>query len=286
MKILGTVLLSIAVASLLACQSAPSEQLAKAEQITSTAQSNVRVLPHKFVIPHLQRERVIRVYLPPGYSGSDKRYPVLYMHDGQNLFDINTAYAGEWEVDESLNAMAERGIELIVVGIDNGAESRMQEYSPWDHGEFGPGQGEEYMAFVVEVLKPYIDRHFRTLHKREYTGIMGSSMGGLISHYALLSYPQVFSKAGIFSPSYWYAEDVFTETSSDTIDKNTRLFFTVGGQEGEMMVKGMQRMSELLVEAGHPADNLASSVIPERGHNEAFWAEQFPNAIVWLFGQE
>lgn len=173
----------------------------------SSAQANVSLLPELLQIPGLNRQRQIRVYVPPGYANSQRRYPVLYMHDGQNLFDAATAYAGEWRVDETLNALSESGqLELIVVGIDNGQEKRMTELNPWSHPRFGVAQGREYMEFVVEVVKPLIDRRYRTKADRANTAIMGSSMGGLISHYAINQYPEVFSKAGIFSPAYWVGE--------------------------------------------------------------------------------
>ena len=107
----------------------------------------------------------MRLYLPPGYANApDKRYPVIYMHDGQNLFDDATSYAGEWGVDETLDAMAaSQGFEAIVVGLDNGGEHRMQELNPFDHPRFGPGEGEAYLAFMVETLKPWIDGLYRTL---------------------------------------------------------------------------------------------------------------------------
>ena len=169
-----------------------------------TAQPNVHVLPTPFLIPGLNRERTVRIYLPPGYEQGTRRYPVLYMHDGQNLFDDATAYAGEWGIDETLNELAKsRGLELIVVGIDNGGAERIHELNAWDNPQFGKGEGEQYTAFIVEVLKPWIDQHYRTRPDRRHTAIMGSSMGGLISSYAISRYPQVFGKAGIFSPAYW-----------------------------------------------------------------------------------
>src|ERR1700739_1006424 len=144
-----------------------------------TAQPNVYVLPAPFVIPGLNRERTVRIYLPPGYERSTRRYPALYMHDGQNLFDEATAYIGrEWGVDETLNALAKsRGLKVIVVGIDKGGVERCRGLKPGGNPEFGKGEGEQYMAFVVDVLKPWVDQHYRTEPDRRHTAIMGSSMG-------------------------------------------------------------------------------------------------------------
>jgi predicted alpha/beta superfamily hydrolase len=185
---------------------------------TSTAQANVSLLKEELIIPGLNRKRQIRLYLPPNYASSGQRYPVLYMHDAQNLFDVATAYAGEWKVDETMNALSKAGkLDLIVVGIDNGQDKRMTELNPWSNAQFGAGEGKEYVEFIVKVVKPLIDRQYRSKPDRINTAIMGSSMGGLISHYAINQYPDVFSKAGIFSPSYWIAGAAFDLIASNPV---------------------------------------------------------------------
>jgi predicted alpha/beta superfamily hydrolase len=251
-----------------------------------TAQPNVHVLPQPFAIPGLDRERTVRIYLPPGYEASRQRYPVLYMHDGQNLFDEATSYAGEWGVDETLNALASsRGLRVIVVGIDHGGTERMHELNPWDNPAFGKGEGEQYMAFVVHVLKPWVDRHYRTRPDRRHTAIMGSSMGGLISTYAISRYPEVFGGAGIFSPAYWLAPQVFTDTAAHPPPPTARLYFYAGGSESESMVPDMKRMAALLRSAGLPARNVALEVDPVGRHNEAAWRARFPRAVAWLLAR-
>ncbi len=250
----------------------------------STAQPNVHVLPTPFQIPSLNRQRTVRIYLPPGYETSRQRYPVLYMHDGQNLFDDATAYAGEWAVDETLNALAtSQGLKLIVVGIDNGGAERIHELNAWDNPEFGKGEGAAYMTFMVEVLKPWVDQHFRTRPDRRHTAIMGSSMGGLISSYAISRYPEVFGAAGIFSPAYWLAPQAFTDTESHPPPHGERIYFYAGGSEDETMVPGMKRMVALLRRSGLPAHNLEVHVNPVGRHNEAAWRAEFPRAVEWLF---
>ena len=250
----------------------------------STATSNVQVLAPTFVLPEVNRHRKVRLYLPPGYHQSTQSYPVLYMHDGQNLFDYATSFVGEWQVDESLNVLAREGkLELIVVGIDNGNETRMNELSPWPNEEFGKAEGKLYVEFLLDVVKPYIDTNFRTKSDVANTAIMGSSMGGLISHYAIHQHPDVFSKAAIFSPSYWYNQDVYPFTRFNKVPTNTRLYFVVGSEEGGDMVEDMEKMVAQIAAQGHPDKHLFSKVVEGAKHNEQFWASEFSDAVQWLF---
>lgn len=254
---------------------------------TSTVTDNVQVLPYQFVMAGLDRQRTIRLYLPPSYHQSEKRFPVIYMHDGQNLFDDKTAYSGEWGVDESLNQLAkQQHFEVIVVGIDNGGDFRMNELSPWENKRFGEAQGEQYMDFVVEVVKPYIDTNFRTQADRVHTAIIGSSMGGLISHYAIHAYPDVFSKAAIFSPSYWYSQDVFAFTQFKKAQLDARLYVMYGDKEGNGMIADTDKMQRQLKQQGHPRKNILFKRVPNGEHNEQLWRAQFVEAVQWLFQQE
>ena len=256
---------------------------AAAPERQSTAQPNVHVLA-PMTIPGLERQRTIRLYLPPDYETSRQRYAVLYMHDGQNLFDAATSFLGEWEVDEALNTLAKtRHLQIIVVGIDNGSEHRMQELNAWDNPKFGRAEGQAYMDFIVGVVKPYIDAHYRTRPDRAHTAIMGSSLGGLISHFAVYAYPKVFGKAGIFSPAYWYAPEVFDYTSSRALPKDTRLYFYAGGKEDENMVGNMEKAVALIRKQGLPDSDIAVHVDPAAQHNEAAWRAEFPRAVEWLF---
>jgi len=254
---------------------------------TSTALPGVSLLGEPVEMPGLNRKRQLRLYLPPGYATSNKRYPVLYMHDGQNLFDAATAYAGEWKVDETLDALAKEGkLELIVVGIDNGAEKRMTELNAWDNDRIGKGEGREYTDFIVKTVKPMIDRQYRTLPDRANTAIMGSSMGGLASHYALAQYPQVFSKAGVFSPAYWTAEPAFAFVASKPVPKDTRVFLLMGGKEGPQMNADVKKMAGVIGKTGHPAKNTVLKIVPQAEHNEAFWAGELREALLWMFAPD
>lgn len=263
----------------LSCHSAQKDQ-------GTPSSSKVTIIKGKFVIPGLSRERTIRVYTPAGYTESDQSYPVLYMHDGQNLFEDSISFAGEWGVDEVLDELSEsENFNLIVVGIDNGGDDRIHELAAWDHPRYGKAEGKAYMSFVVDVVKPYIDENYRTKSDRANTAIMGSSLGGLISHYAIYQYPQVFSKAGIFSPSYWWGEGPFNQVQEIDLPSDIRLNFLVGAKEGEGMVQGMEKMVERILSKGHPVDQLNSKVNAEGEHNEKFWRSELREAILWLFNQ-
>ena len=248
----------------------------------STAQANVHVLP-AMTIPGLGRQRQLRIYLPPDYDASERRYPVLYMHDVQNLFDAATGFAGEWEVDETLNSLAHDGLELIVVGVDNGGMHRMQELNAWDNAKFGKAEGDAYLEFIVDVVKPYVDEHYRTKSDRRHTAIMGSSLGGLISHYAIYRYPQVFGMAGLFSPAYWYAPAVYKYTAAHALPRDAKLYFYCGGKEDASMLGNMNRIISLVRNSGLPGDRIAVAVDMAAQHNEAAWAHEFPRAVAWLF---
>ena len=266
--------LTLAVALLLATQPVIASP--------STAQPNVHVMPAIDMAP-LQRKRTYRVYLPERYEDSGKRYPVLYMHDGQNLFDDATSYVGEWGVDEILNHLAKNcGLEVIVVGIDHGDELRMTELNPYDNERFGKGEGDAYVDFLVTELKPKIDREYRTLSDREHTAVMGSSMGGLISNHAINRHPHTFGLAGIFSPSYWIAPQILAVTEANAALKNTRIYLSTGGKEGASMTEGFNQMFGILKQHAGP-DQWRAQLDPDGEHNEAFWNRIFPQAITWLF---
>ena len=283
---LPTLLLAFA-ATLAACSTQAPVTAASAAPTArpSTAGPGVHVLAQRLAMPGLGRERTLRLYLPPSYeSAPQRRYPVIYMHDAQNLFDDATSFVGEWGVDEALDELARtRGFEAIVVGVDHGDDERTHELSPWTNPKYGPAQGEQYMAFVVDVVKPFIDARYRTQPGRDSTAIIGSSMGGLISHYALLRYPQVFGKAAIFSPSYWYSGEVYAQTTAHPWPRDTRTYFYIGEREGDESVPDVERMIALLGAQDHAARDITLHVAPGAEHNERAWRAEFPRAVAWLF---
>lgn len=253
----------------------------RGEPRLSTAGPTVEVLAPPMHMPGLDRTRTLRIYLPPSYATSDRRYPVIYMHDGQNLFDDATSYAGEWGVDEAMDALARtHRFEAIVVGIDHGGDKRMNELSAWPHAEFGAAEGAQYLAFVADVVKPYIDRQYRTEPARSATAIIGSSMGGLASHHAIQARPDVFAMAGVLSPSYWVAPQLFAEAGAKSLQGDTRVYLYSGGREG---AQDTRRMHEQLA-LSNPPQNLTLSIVEAADHNEAAWRAEFPRVVVWLYG--
>ena len=245
-----------------------------------SASKNVKIMDTAFYIPELKRTRRIWIYLPPGYATSKKRYGVLYMHDGQNLFDNATSYSGEWGVDEYLDSIFKKGKkEVIVVGIDNGLNKRMNEYNPWEFQNFGKGEGDQYVDFLVKDLKLFIDKHYRTLKNKSNTFIAGSSMGGLISLYAVLKYPQVYGGAGIFSPAFWTASGIDSTVIADAKKVNSKLFFYAGGKEGDSMVPDMKRIEREIKERS--SSRIREKIDEDARHNETAWRKYFPDFYAW-----
>lgn len=252
----------------------------------STATYNVSLLSESFYMPQLNRDRRIWVYLPPGYEDSGRTYPVLYMQDGQNVFDAATSAFGEWEVDESLNALFDEGDDgAIVIAIANGGSARLDEYSPWVNNTYGGGEGDAYVDFIVETLKPYVDANYRTKPERESTGIMGSSMGGLISLYAAIEHQSVFGKAGVFSASFWFAPQCYAHVSNTGKEADMRIYLIAGQQEGSsgQQVVDMQAMRSTLLAAGFGEDEVLAVPHGDGTHSEWYWRREFPAAYEWLY---
>ncbi len=244
-----------------------------------TAGPGVHIVDTAFRMSSLQRNRKIWIYLPPGYTTSKNRYPVLYMQDGQNLFDKATSGFGEWGIDEILDSLSAAGKgDVIVVGIESGSH-RMTEYNPYDFADYGPGEGDKYVGFIVDDLKPYIDKKYKTLQSKENTFIAGSSMGGLISYYAAITHPATFGKAGVFSPSFWAAPEIHDLTDSVAARISGMYFFYMGEREGENM---MPQMNKVISQLAKNSRALIYTVTdPEGRHNEATWNKWFAEFYLW-----
>ena len=252
----------------------------------STAASNVHILSNNFAIPQLNRTRKIWIYLPPDYETSTKTYPVLYMEDGQNLFDNVTSFSGEWQVDETLNTLFAQGdYGAIVIGIDNGGASRINEYTPWNNPQYGGGEGDQYMQFVAETLKPYVDANYRTKPAKEFNALIGSSLGALISNYGGVKYSQTFSKIGSFSPAYWIVNTQFNNyiTNSTADLSGMRIYFVAGSGESSTIVNEIQTVKNNLQTKGLTAANTLVKIDSYGQHNENYWKGEFSAAYKWLF---
>lgn len=260
------------------------------ENAINTVHGTLRIA-HDIYSPQLNNTRDILVYLPPSYHTGDRHYPVIYMHDGQNLFDAHTSYAGEWHVDETMARLSAEGIEAIVVGIPNAEAQRVAEYNPYPTERFHHAQGNAYVRFIMETVKPSIDNAYRSLTDAAHTGIIGSSMGGLISLYAWLAYPHVFGLGGVMSPSIWVApESVFSHVKH--ADFNTgRLYLDTGTAETTRKLKRYAKAFadnvvalRLTLEArGYTQPERLKFVYEEGGqHNESSWARRLPDALRFL----
>jgi alpha-glucosidase len=256
---------------------------------SSTAASNVQILSNSFFIPQLNRNRKIWLYLPPDYFTTTKTYPVLYMHDGQNLFDNATSFSGEWQIDETLNNLHAQGnYGAIVVGIENGGSNRLNEYSPWVNTQYGGGQGDLYNDFITETLKPYIDLNFRTKPQPQFNALIGSSMGALISTYGGIESVTSFNKIGVFSPAFWFAQsDLINYINASTSDlSNLRLYFVAGQNESTTMVTHINQVNNALISKGVQNTNSLTKFDSYGTHTEAYWRGEFAAAYQWLFQQE
>lgn len=250
-----------------------------------TASENVQILDENFYMPQLDRKRRIWLCLPPDYNHSDKRYPVIYMQDGQNLFDELTAFEGEWAVDKTLNAIFQKtGFGAIVVGIDNGGTYRNREYLPWRYQRYPGEEGDLFARFIAQTLKPYIDKQYRTKAGRENTVLFGSSFGALISFYTALKYQHLFGKVGAFSPSFWAAPDKLLDFVEKTGKKQTvKMCFLVGLKEAKLIMDSTQKILKHLRLLGFSDDELKLIVRYDGEHKEWFWRREFSEAIKWLF---
>jgi len=233
--------------------------------------------------PELGNERDVFVYLPPSYATSGRHYPVLYMQDGQNLFDDDLSFAGAWHVDETMEALAAEGIEAIVVGVSNIAEARLDEYSPFVDPRQGGGRGDEYLAFLTATLKPLIDAQFRTRREAEWTAIAGSSMGGLISLYALLHRPDVFGAAAAMSPSLWFASEAMLACARQLRSWTGRLYLDIGTAEGRPHLRRTRELARILrARTPNPRRQIRYLEARDARHNEAAWGVRFERAVRWL----
>jgi predicted alpha/beta superfamily hydrolase len=251
----------------------------------STVAAPSRFETFDIAMPALGLERTVRVYLPRGYTHCEGcRYPVVYFMDGQNVFDAATSYAGEWGADEILDdLLAKHDLAVIAVGVDHGGDARMNELSVWENPEFRPARGEAFLADLVGAVKPAIDARYRTRPAAASTTIVGSSMGGLMAHAALLRHPEVFGGALVFSPSYWFSPAIAEETARTPLRPQQRLYLYAGGSESASMLSDAKAMYRRFRASGDGKFDKVFIEYPEGEHNEGAWRMALRGGLCWRF---
>jgi predicted alpha/beta superfamily hydrolase len=262
--------------------------------IRAKQERRIRFHP-RFASRYLSTPRDLVVYLPPGYDSGAFRCPVLYLQDGQNLFDPHTAFGGQdWRVDITADDLILRGaIEpLIVVGIYNTGVRRISEYTPTkDARRRKGGKGERYARMMAHELKPFIDREYRTRRSAAYCGVGGSSLGGLVSLETGLRYPRVFGRLAILSPSVWWDNrSILDMVRAYQFEARPRIWLDSGTDEGDapqQTVAELELLRDALIEKGwREGVDLRCSVAPGHGHNEHAWAARFGDVLEYLFPRQ
>jgi predicted alpha/beta superfamily hydrolase len=250
-----------------------------------------RLHKHEQFVSHVVAERHdVLVYVPPHYKASDaRRFPVLYMHDGQNLFDPETSYihGNYWRMGETADALVEAGaIEpLIIVGIYNAGLKRIDEYTPAVDRRLGGGQADAYGRMIVEELKPFIDAQYRTLPGAEHCGMGGSSLGGLVTLYLGLRYPEFFGRLAVVSPSVWWRSRIILKMVAGLKKKpSTRIWLDIGTKETSKAVPDVRALRDKLLKKGwRPGQDLGYLEAEGAEHTESAWAERVAPMLRFLF---
>ncbi|MBK8600445.1 MAG: alpha/beta hydrolase [Flavobacterium sp.] len=244
----------------------------------------VHLISEEFEIPQLNKTRRIWALLPHDYEESKETYPVLYLQDAQNLFNEKAKY-GNWEIDKKLAVMSEYKIgKIIVIAIEHAEQDRIKEYNV-GKTLLGVGQGKKYIRFITDTLKPFVDKNFRTKTEREHTGIGGSSMGGLVSIFSGLMYPEVYGKLMIFSPSLWVIPKMDFNNIDFSEPGDTKIYLYAGGDESATMIEHVKLFKKNMIQNEFVTSkmkiNLSINMLGK--HNETYWSDEFPKAIEWLF---
>lgn len=238
----------------------------------------------------LRNQRDLIVYLPPGYDAQPRRhFPVLYLHDGQNLFDGTTSFIPgmDWHVGQTADySIREERVEpLIIVGIYNAGKQRLQEYTPTRMPRLGGGRANRYARFLIEEVRPFMERNYRVLGGMENTGIGGSSLGGLVSLFLGLRMPHIFGRIAALSPSVWWNQRVILRfADAAPVDPRPRVWLDIGTREGGRIVEDVERFRDILLRKGWRWDeDLHYERVIGAEHNEAAWAARVGPFLQFLF---
>ena len=253
---------------------------------------------HEFSSRIFRNTRFLRVWLPPGYddpANAGQHYPVLYLNDGQNLFEAALSFTGvEWQVDETADRLIREGAvpPMIAVGLDNSGRDRFREYMP--HRSFQPMmlrvQGSRYPSFLFKEVIPFMERHYRVANGPENTGIGGSSLGALIALYTAAVHPGKIGRLLLESPSLWASNRQMLRQSRSVQRWPERVFLATGTHEAgrpdkdQSMVDDVRELAAIFRRAGLQDDRLRLVVDDGAAHHESAWAKRFPEALTFLFG--
>jgi predicted alpha/beta superfamily hydrolase len=270
--------------------SASSADGPSSEHTADELDSNPRYSVQQFHSEILPDDRAVSVYLPPQYLEQvERRFPVFYLQDGQNLFDGRTSYISgrTWDAHTTADRLTEAGeIEpVILVGIANTGLRRMAEYTPTRDFKMGGGEGRSYARLLVEELKPLIDRTYRTLPEAKNTGVGGSSLGGLISLYMGFAHPEVFRKIAVMSPSLWWDHrSILNAITQQAAKPDLRIWLDIGTAEGARHVRDADLLEALLLKRGWKSGvDLVYAKVVGAVHDERAWSGRFGDVLRFLF---
>jgi predicted alpha/beta superfamily hydrolase len=255
---------------------------------------------HEFRSRVFRNTRFLRVWLPPGYDeteNTNRNYPVLYLNDGQNLFEPSTSFTGvDWQVDETADRLIREGVvpPMIIVGIDNAGKDRIREYMPYRSVQpmIMRVQGIRYPDFLMREVMPFVARNYRVATGPENTGLGGSSLGALISLYTATARPGFFGRLLLESPSLWATNRQMIKNSRRVRVWPERIFTAIGTAEAgrkdkdRSAVDDVRELAAILRRAGLDDKRLALTIEEGATHHESAWARRFPSALSFLFGQQ
>jgi predicted alpha/beta superfamily hydrolase len=250
-----------------------------------SASKNVQILTDTLIIDYLNQKRTIALYLPENYAKDTAHYSVVYFLDGQSLFDQKIQEGPEWRVDEVMDSLGILNKEQsIVVGIYSSEKDRLTEYKPFPSTRWYSDKvvsGDKHADWIVKQLKPWVDTRFRTKKEADATTIGGASLGGLMSYYMLMEYPEVFGRAIVFSPSFWVNEVVYTLHEKNKNVLNQKIYFNAGEHETPT-VESVQKMQDILIKYGVPQEHILTDIEIGEGHWHPTWRKGFEKAYPWI----